>query len=318
VSSTRLIETLLSLVTPVAVILCAYFVASGVSDYVATRAIGEATAAERPVRRAPVAPSPVARSKSGVALVERNMFCSTCEASSSEPGLQVAAATGAIPDTDLPLRLLATSVSTDPDSSFASIANTQSSHQGAFWSGDAIPGAGPIDRITGRSVVFTNTALGRLERLRIDDVPPPAAAPEPKKNASTRRVARRPPRNNPTAELAAAIEANVREVGANTWEVDRSVIASLKGNPQAFRGIRILPHVENGKASGFKVTQLSARSPISKIGVKRGDVISAVNGAALTGPDKVLQMMTQINTLSRVEITVMRGGKPVNLTYLLR
>ena len=316
-SSTRLIETLLSLVTPVAVILCAYFVASGVSDYVATRAIGEATAAERPVRRAPVAPSPVIRSKSGVALLERNMFCSTCEASSSEPGLQVAAATGAIPDTDLPLRLLATSVSTDPDSSFASIANTQSSHQGAFWSGDAIPGAGPIERITGRSVVFTNIALGRLERLRIDDVPPPAAAPEPKKEPR-KRTARRPPRNNPTAELAAAIEANVREVSANTWEVDRSVIASLKGNPQAFRGIRILPHVENGKVSGFKITRLSSRSPISKIGVKRGDVISAVNGAALTGPDKVLQMMTQLNTLSRVEITVMRGGKPVNLTYLLR
>jgi general secretion pathway protein C len=89
-------------------------------------------------------------------------------------------------------------------------------------------------------------------------------------------------------------------------------------NPRATRGIRVLPSIKDGKANGFRITRLSSSSPVSKIGVQRGDVLTSVNGTALTGPDKVLAMMTQLNTLNRVVVTVERRGKPVELTYLLR
>ena len=89
-------------------------------------------------------------------------------------------------------------------------------------------------------------------------------------------------------------------------------------NPTAARGVRIMPSVKNGKPNGFRITRLSSRSPVSKIGVQRGDILSSVNGTALTGPDTVLSMMTQLNTLNRVVVTVERRGKPVELTYLLR
>jgi general secretion pathway protein C len=300
------------------VVVCAYFGARGVSEYVAARYVGEATAAERPVRRAP-AVTPTAPQKNdhvanGAAFTERNMFCSGCESSEAEPALQVAAAGDVVPDTNLPLHLVSTAVSTDPSGSFATVVNTQSSHKGAFWTGQKIPGAGEIKSVTGRWIDFVNPASNRVERLRLDR--PPAPAPAPTETAS---ITRRPnSRASARAQLEAEIASKVKAVGDNTWEVDRSIFDFLKMNPRATRGIRVLPSIKDGKANGFRITRLSSSSPVSKIGVQRGDVLTSVNGTALTGPDKVLAMMTQLNTLNRVVVTVERRGKPVELTYLLR
>lgn len=317
-SSTRIIETLLSLITPLAVVVCAYFAASGVSDYVAARYVGEATAAERPVRRAPAATQEAPRSKDGSALADRNMFCSECATTETSPELLVAAAGDTVPETSLPLRLISTAVSTDPEGSFATIANTESSHKGAFWTGQSIPGAGEIRSVTGRWIDFVNPATNRVERLRLDR---PAAAPEPE----PKRAARRPSRSSRLSARAEArrkleeeIASKVKKVGDNTWEVDRSILSFLQANPTAARGVRVMPHMKNGKPLGFKISRLSSRSPVSKIGVRRGDVITSVNGTQLTGIDKVLAMMTQVQTLNRVVVEVERGGKPVSLTYLLR
>lgn len=315
-SSTRVIEALLSLITPLAVILCAYFAASGVSNYVAARYVGEATAAERPVRRAPAAKPAAAREKDGAPLIDRNMFCSDCETSETTPELQVAAAGDAIPETSLPLQLVATAVSTDPSGSFATVSNTESSHKGAYWTGQSLPGAGEIKSVTGRWIDFVNPATNRVERLRLDR---PAPRPEPEPTARDRRSPRRlSARAEAARKLEEEIAAKVKQVGANTWEVDRSILDFLRGNPTAARGVRVMPYMNGGKPGGFKITRLSSRSPVSKIGVQRGDVLTAVNGTRLTGPDKVLAMMTQLQTLNRVVVDVERRGKTVSLTYLIR
>ena len=316
-SKTRVIEALLSLITPLAVVVCAYFAASGVSSYVAARYVGEATATERPVRRAPVAErSTTSRSKDGSSLADRNMFCSDCETSETSVGVQVAAATGdAVPETSLPLHLVSTAVSTDPAGSFATVVNTESDHRGAFWTGHSLPGAGEIKSIGPRWIDFVNPASNRVERLRLDR-PAPASDPEPSRaDHGPRRLSSR---GGAHQQLEAEIASKVKQVNATTWEVDRSILDFLKANPTAARGVRVMPWMQDGKPAGFKITRLSSRSPVSKIGVERGDVLTAVNGTQLTGPDKVLAMMTQLQTLNRVVVDVERGGKTVSLTYLIR
>lgn len=315
-SPTRIIESLLSLITPLAVVVCAYFGARGVSDYVAARYVGEASAVERPVRRAPaVKPSAKTAVKDGDRFVDRNMFCSDCESSESEPALQVAAAGDVVPDTSLPLNLVATAVSTDPAGSHATIVNTQSERKGAYWMGQSVPGAGEIRSITGRWIDFVNPASNRVERLRIDR---PAPTPEPTRTATTRPRRDLGGRAAQRARLAEEVASKVKKVGDNTWEVDRTIFDFIRSNPTAAGGVRIMPSVKNGKPNGFRISRLSSRSPISKIGVERGDVLTAVNNTQLTSPDTVLTMMTQLNSLNRVVVTVERRGKPVQLTYLLR
>lgn len=317
-SPTRIIESLLSLITPLAVVVCAYFGARGVSEYIAARYVGEASAVERPVRRAPAVAPVKTASKDGDEFVDRNMFCSGCESSETEPALQVAAAGDVVPDTGLPLYLVSTAVSTDPNGSHATIVNTQSDRKGAFWMGQPVPGGGEIRSITGRWIDFVNPATNRVERLRLDR-PAPETATAPSTAASTRSGRGRfGARGAASAELEAEIAAKVKKTGDNQWEVDRTIFDFLRSNPTAASGVRVMPSVKNGKPNGFRVARLSPRSPVSKIGVQRGDVITAVNNTQLTGPDTVLTMMTQLNTLNRVVVTVERRGQPVELTYLLR
>ena len=302
----RLIERGFSLVTPLTIVACAIFAAKMTNDFVEARYIGESsqatTVAPKPV---PVATTP-RRSKAGAAIAQRNMFCSECELQTHEPGIAVASSAGGVPDTTLPLRLVSTNIAADPGDSFASLENTASGHKGAYWSGNAIPGAGPIEKIGGRYVDFTNRETGRIERVRLATTPA-SSAPKPRTGIRTR-----------TSALDAEIADKVRKVNDTTWEVDRTLLTSLMSNPKALRGVRVGPAIKNGKIAGFRVSSLSRRSPVSKIGVKRGDIIRAANGTELNSPDVVLGMVTQLQSLNRVKVTVERGGKNIDLTYLLR
>ncbi len=309
-TATRLIEKSLSLLVPVTVIACALFGARIVNDFIEAQYIGEASAATSPAKRV-VRPEPTskARSKAGATLTARNMFCSECETSSLEPATAVASAGDGVSDTQLPLRLVTTNVSTDPSSSFASLVNTASGHKGAYWSGQKIPGAGPIEKISGRYVDFLNTTTNRIERIRLDRPVATAAAPVNPK---------RPNRRTASSKDSLNLDDKVRKINATTWEVDRSVLQSLMSNPRALRGTRVVPNVKNGSIAGFKVSRLSSRSPVAKIGIKRGDVIRAANGVELNGPDVVLGFVGQVQSLNRVVVTVERGGKNIDLTYMLR
>ena len=220
----------------------------------------------------------------------------------------MASAGDGVPDTQLPLRLVTTNVSTDPSSSFASLVNTASGHKGAYWTGNSIPGGGPIEKIAGRYVDFHNPENDRLERIRLDK---PVAAPA---KTPTRATGKRGAANSIVAQL----EDKVKKVNDSTWELDRSVLPLLMANPRALGGARVLPAVKNGKIAGFRVSRLPSRSPVAKIGIKRGDVIRAANGVVLNSPDVVLEFMTKVQSLNRIKVTVERGGKNIDLTYLLR
>src|SRR5690606_28151156 len=86
------------------------------------------------------------------------------------------------PLTSLPLRLIATNVASTPERSFATIQNTSTGAQGAYWFGQAIPAAGTIKRIKGKFVDFENASSRRIERIALGaaDEAPPRPAPTEK------------------------------------------------------------------------------------------------------------------------------------------
>jgi hypothetical protein len=135
----------------------------------------------------PPAPSPstavATRSKLGQPLVDRNMFCAAC----LPPVVAAAGAQGpvdpnAVSLTALPLSLIATHVAepkrpADP-ANFATILNTGTQKQGAYWVGDDIPGAGKVVEVHYKYVDFTNAGTGRKERVSLTgEVPPPPPPP---------------------------------------------------------------------------------------------------------------------------------------------
>jgi general secretion pathway protein C len=308
----------------VAVVMCSALAASAVGHMIEATALADSDKpARRPVVRAP-APSPAEgnkaqNSKSGTPLAERNMFCSECR-----PPEPVAADPAAAPSdpnnppiTALPLRLVATNVSTEEESSFATILNTTNERQGAYWIGNEIPDAGPVTRILGKYVDFENKSSHRIERISLlsGDMgarPVAAAAPMPQVESEVDPRAARD-------ELLAAVDAGVRKVDDNTFEVDRALVEKVLANPTAVaRGARIVPSVKSGQPNGFKLYAIRPSSVYSKIGLMNGDTVHAVNGFELNSMDKALEVYTKVRESSSLSVSITRRGKPVTLNYSIK
>jgi general secretion pathway protein C len=267
----------------------------------------------RPGERQPVRET---RSKSGVALAARNMFCSDClpEAPSPDTGTEPVDP-NAVPITSLPLQLLATNVARNEQHSFATIRNTQTASQGAYWKSYEIPGAGKVERISGVYVDFLNTSTNRLERISLLDTARPAAPPPPVAAAEPERASP----GEPQDEMSAMLDQGIRKLSEDSYEVDRSLVNNLLANPMSVaRGARIVPSVKDGQPNGFKLYAIRPNSVYAKLGMRNGDTISSVNGFDLSSPDKALEVYTKVREASNLSVSVIRRGKPQTLNYNIR
>lgn len=261
-------------------------------------------------------PARATRSKSGATLAARNMFCSDCQPEEPAPDTGTEPVDpNAVPITSLPLQLLATNVARNEQHSFATIRNTQTSSQGAYWKSYEIPGAGKVERISGSYVDFHNPSTNRLERISLLDTarpappPPPVAAAEPE----------RPSSNEPQDEMTAMLDQGIRKLSEDSYEVDRTLVNNLLANPMSVaRGARIVPSVKDGQPNGFKLYAIRPNSVYAKIGLRNGDTISSVNGFDLSSPDKALEVYTKVREASNLTVSVIRRGKPTTLNYSIR
>ncbi len=265
----------------------------------------------------PPAPSPSApmasRTKDGKPMVDRNMFCSSCL-----PPLPVAStASGPVdpnvtPLTGLPLMLVATHV-TDArhaKDAFATILNTATQKQGAYWIGQEIPGAGPVVAINYMYVDFTNTASSRKERISItgEAPPPPTVA-----------TVENPPPTGDGDDLTAAIDQGIKKIDETTFEIDRSLVEKVLANPMAVaKGARVMPSSKNGEPNGFKLYAVRPSSVYAKLGFANGDTLHAINGMELNSMDKAMEVYSKVRDAQSLQVNVTRRGKPVTLNYTIR
>ena len=269
----------------------------------------------------PPAPSPstavATRSKLGQPLVDRNMFCAAC----LPPVVAAAGAQGpvdpnAVSLTALPLSLIATHVAepkrpADP-ANFATVLNTGTQKQGAYWVGDDIPGAGKVVEVHYKYVDFTNAGTGRKERVSLTgEVPPPPPPP-------TTVAADTPPPADGD-DMTAAIDAGIKKIDDTTYEIDRSLVDKVLANPMALaKGARVMPSSKNGEPNGFKLYAVRPNSVFSKLGFSNGDTLNGVNGMQLNSMDRAMEVYAKVRDASSIQVEVTRRGKPVTLNYTIR
>jgi general secretion pathway protein C len=300
---------------PIAVVICcAVFTAKAVNHVVEANALkdSEKVATDEPKSRTPRPKKPAKkRNKDGEAIAKRNMFCSEC--SPPEPVIEDAVASdGSPPNTSLPLRLVATNVSTDEQYSFATIQNTSTNRQGAYSLEKPIPDGGKIVRITAKFVDFENTSTKRVERISLL-----TGGPAPKVAATSSKPRRG--RSKPKDELMAMIDEGVKKVDETSFEIDKKVVDKILENPMSVaRGARIVPSIKNGKANGFKLYAIRPSSVYAKIGLRNGDTIHSINGFDLTSPDKALEVYTKVREARNLSVNATRRGKPISLSYSIK
>lgn len=72
-----------------------------------------------------------------------------------------------------------------------------------------------------------------------------------------------------------------------------------------------------GKPLGLTATDIASVPGAKRIGLQDGDIVSTVNGIALTDAAQVLGMVTQFQGAKQLELTVIRQGKPTKITIPL-
>lgn len=71
------------------------------------------------------------------------------------------------------------------------------------------------------------------------------------------------------------------------------------------------------KATGALIADVSADTPAAKAGLKRGDVVTAVNGTPVQGPRDLTRIVAGARPDSKVDLDLLRAGKPTSIVVTL-
>lgn len=206
------------------------------------------------------------------------------------------------------LVLVATSLGDRASESFATLLDATVGTQGAYWIGERVSGIGTLEKVAGTYVLVRNDA-GAVERVELGGPKPPAAAP-------TKPVA-----VAAATPAAAAPEwaSRVNKLDDSTYEVDRELIRQLMNAGAQLPGVRVMPALtKDGKLQGVRVAQARKESLAAGLGLRSGDIVQAIDGTALDSTDAVLEMYGRLDSASVARVSLLRGGKLLELEYRLR
>jgi len=89
----------------------------------------------------------------------------------------------------------------------------------------------------------------------------------------------------------------------------------LQNLPQLLTQAKAVPHMENGQATGFRVTEIQPDSVFQQLGLEREDVIRAVNGSPVRSVDDAIKAYGNLKTAKSFQLDLLRRGQPVTINF---
>ncbi len=204
----------------------------------------------------------------------------------------------ALEPTSLKVALLGT-VSGSSKNTYAVIEETNKRKQGLFKIGDSIQGA--VIKSIQRGVVVLRVG-DKDEKLTMDE----AAA----RSTRTERGRAVP---TPSRRLQGA-----RGTG-RTITVSRSDIeATLKDINELLTQARVRPHFKEGNPDGLAISSIKKDSFFSKLGLRDGDVVRAIDNVDIRSPDDILDLYKKLKTGTGMGIQIDRKGRQQTINYIFR
>ncbi len=114
---------------------------------------------------------------------------------------------------------------------------------------------------------------------------------------------------------AASAKGEITDAG-DRKVIDRSVIDYYRKNFREIgRNIGIAESRKGDGLAGFKVTFVRKGSDFEKLGLKRNDVIKAVNGEPVTSYKAAMDIYKKVGTMDNMTLTIERGNEERELEY---
>jgi len=154
---------------------------------------------------------------------------------------------------------------------------------------------------------------------RTTDIIPPSPVPTPVPTPPTIDPLAPNPFDPNVNDIDDAMIDSIRKIDDTHFEVPRTTLDRVLQNPMAIaKGARIVPAMRNGQPEGMKLYAIRPRSLWAAIGLMNGDTVRSINGFDLTSPDKALEAYTKLRDATRLEVDILRRGRPEVLVITIR
>jgi len=98
--------------------------------------------------------------------------------------------------------------------------------------------------------------------------------------------------------------------------ISRNLLTSYtKDIDKIWKDIGIVQNKSNGKLNGFKINYVKRGSDFEKLGLKRGDILKAVNAEELNSFSAAMNFFKDINNIENLTLTIERNGKSEDMEY---
>lgn len=229
------------------------------------------------------------------AIAAHSLFCPACGMVPPSPPSPESPLSGLIPSA-LPLTLLGTMQAEDPQESMATLLNTETATLAAYRVSDTVYDRVWLDRVERGRVILRNG-----ERAEYIDLAGTPRHPDTGQDTGARAHAS----GKPEHPISCRDE--------NTCTISRSFVDKLLANPRSLANdAQVVPAVRDGETQGFKFYAIKAGSLPKLLGVKNGDVLSAVNGIQLSSLDAAMQLYTKLRSAKHVSLIIDRQGAAVH------
>jgi general secretion pathway protein C len=225
----------------------------------------------------------------------------------------------AAPDTGLQLILMGVFAGDDPKDGRAIIADGAGGEQHYMVGQEVVPGV-TLDGVYPDRVTLSRG--GAIEALRLPR--PSATGASPGGDGIVVQNRPLPPGmagTSPTAPLpgtpapAAPFVQPLVSMGGIDWN---AATAKLGVDAQQLaREVTALPVMEGGRFVGVRL-QAGRDSPLARLGLQPGDVVTAVNGIELDSPARAAEVANTLSTARAANVTVRRNGKSEQISVKLQ
>lgn len=200
--------------------------------------------------------------------------------------------------TKLPLALIGTVASANPNLAWAALNHLQSREHLVVRAGDDIKGKARVERIEARRIVLHEN--GELRELVLDDESRPPPAPKNKKRARRNR--------SRASRKAAARRAEIRKKKAAPAPAAPAPAPARNSLSELFSEVQIVPKFAEGGGGemlGIQVNEVPPGGYLEGLGIQSGDVITEINGVRLTSPEDSDRILLETGPTEALNVKVL-------------
>jgi general secretion pathway protein C len=132
------------------------------------------------------------------------------------------------------------------------------------------------------------------------------------KSSKSTRVTSSPTRSIPKVEESS--ESQIVDDG-EVKRIPKQLLTSYtKDMDKIWKDVGLAQYKKNGKPYGFKINFVKKGSDMEKLGLKRGDILTAVNAEPLS-LSTAMGFFNNINTMDNLTLTIERNGQSEDMEY---